>query len=137
LSGARVLILGVTYRGAVKETAFSGAFGLRDELLRQGAQPLASDPMYSDDELRGLGFEPWDGAAIDGVIVQADHPEYSGLSPADVPGVRGLVDGRAIVHEAPWASAGIPVARIGQLRSHPEADGERPTQAPGAAAARV
>jgi UDP-N-acetyl-D-mannosaminuronic acid dehydrogenase len=137
LSGARVLILGVTYRGAVKETAFSGAFGLRDELLRQGALPLASDPMYSDDELRGLGFEPWDGAAIDGVIVQADHPEYSGLSPADVPGVRGLVDGRAIVHEAPWASAGIPVARIGQLRSHLEADGERPTQAPGAAAARV
>lgn len=30
LSGARVLILGVTYRGAVKETAFSGAFALRD-----------------------------------------------------------------------------------------------------------
>jgi nucleotide sugar dehydrogenase len=137
LSGARVLILGVTYRGAVKETAFSGAFGLRDELLRQSAAPLASDPMYSDDELRGLGFEPWDGTAVDGVIVQADHPEYSGLSPADVPGVRALVDGRAIVHEAPWISAGIPVARIGQPRSDPEAGGERPTQEPGVAAARI
>ncbi len=33
LAGARVLILGVTYRGQVAETAFSGAMPLRDELL--------------------------------------------------------------------------------------------------------
>jgi UDP-N-acetyl-D-glucosamine dehydrogenase len=134
LSDARVLILGVSYRGAVKETAFSGAFGLRDELSRQGAAPLASDPMYSDDELRSLGFEPWDGAAVDGVIVQADHPEYSALTPGDVPGVRALVDGRAVVREGPWISAGIPVTRIGQPRTDSASGGERPTQLPGAAA---
>ena len=38
LDGTRVLILGVAYRGGVKETAFSGAFPLRDALLGRGAQ---------------------------------------------------------------------------------------------------
>ncbi len=47
LDGVRVLILGVSYRGAVKESAFSGAFALRDELVRQGATPIAADPMYT------------------------------------------------------------------------------------------
>src|SRR5207237_1341024 len=32
VAGRRVLVLGVTYRGGVKETAFSGALALRDEL---------------------------------------------------------------------------------------------------------
>ena len=68
LAGERVLVLGVAYRGDVKETAFSGAFALRDELARRGAQPLAADPLYDDDELRALGFVPWDGAAVAGAV---------------------------------------------------------------------
>ena len=48
LVDARVLILGVTYRGDVKETAFSGAFATRRELERRSARPLASDPLYDD-----------------------------------------------------------------------------------------
>ncbi len=137
LDGARVLILGVSYRGRVKESAFSGAFGLRDELGRRGAEVVVSDPMYDQDELRALGFTPWDGAPVDGAIVQADHPEYSGLTPADVPGVRVLVDGRAIVHEGPWIAAGIPVTRIGQPRADVEAPDERLIQLPGAPGART
>ena len=61
LAGTRVVILGVAYRGNVKETAFSGAFALRDALTARGAEPLVIDPLYDDDELRALGFEPWDG----------------------------------------------------------------------------
>jgi nucleotide sugar dehydrogenase len=137
LSGARVLILGVSYRGAVKESAFSGAFGLRDELHRQGATVLASDPLYSDDELRELGFEPWDGAPVDGAIVQADHPEYSALSPGDIPGARVLVDGRAVVREGPWIAAGIPVTRIGQPRTEFDEAAQRLIQQPGAPGART
>jgi nucleotide sugar dehydrogenase len=137
LHEARVLILGVSYRGAVKESAFSGAFALRDELLRLGAVPVAADPLYSDDELRGLGFEGWDGAPIDGAIVQADHPQYATLTPDDLPGVRALVDGRAVVQEAPWLSAGVPLTRIGQPAGDAVDGRERPTQLPGAAASRV
>jgi UDP-N-acetyl-D-mannosaminuronic acid dehydrogenase len=114
LDGRRVLILGVTYRGDVKETAFSGAFALHRELDRRGAAPVASDPLYTDDELVSLGFTAWDGGEIDAVIVQADHPSYAQLRPDDVPGVRAVVDGRGVLGPASWAEAGIPVRRIGR-----------------------
>jgi UDP-N-acetyl-D-mannosaminuronate dehydrogenase len=105
LDGTRVLVLGVAYRGGVKETAFSGAFPLRDALLSRGAQVIAADPLYGDAELRALGFEPWDGEPVEGVIVQADHREYQSLEiPAD-----GIVDGRGIVRD----SGGVPLRRIG------------------------
>jgi UDP-N-acetyl-D-glucosamine dehydrogenase len=62
--------------------------------------------------------------------------EYSALSPGDVPGLRALVDGRAIVHEGPWLAAGIPLSRIGQPQADSGESRERPTQQPGAAAVR-
>ncbi len=114
LSGARVLILGVAYRGAVKETAFSGAFATRDALVSSGAIPLAADPLYTGDELTALGFTPWDGAEIGAAIVQADHPQYATLGPADLPGARAVLDGRGVLDPAAFTAAGIPVRRIGR-----------------------
>jgi UDP-N-acetyl-D-glucosamine dehydrogenase len=93
VTGRRVLILGVAYRGGVKESAFSGAFALRDELVRKGAVAIAADPLYDDGELAGLGFIAWDGSPVDAAIVQADHDEYRDLEvPAPV-----VVDGRNVV----------------------------------------
>ncbi len=114
LDGLRVLILGVAYRGAVKETAFSGAFATRDALIGRGAIPVASDPLYDDAELEALGFAPWDGAAVDAVVVQADHPEFRQMGPADVPGARAVLDGRGVLDASAFATAGIPVRRIGR-----------------------
>jgi UDP-N-acetyl-D-glucosamine dehydrogenase len=114
LRGARVLVLGVAYRGGVRETAFSGAFGLRDALRDAGAVPLAADPLYRDEELEALGFQPWDGGAVDGAILQADHAEYRSLTPADLPGLRALVDGRDVLDPDPFRAAGVAVRRIGR-----------------------
>jgi UDP-N-acetyl-D-mannosaminuronic acid dehydrogenase len=114
LAGARVLILGVAYRGGVKETAFSGAFALRDALQARGAIPLAADPLYDDAELDSLGFAPWDGSEIDGAILQADHAAYRALTPADLPGARAVVDGRDILDPARFAEAGTTLRRIGR-----------------------
>src|SRR5205823_348171 len=62
VAGRRVLVLGVTYRGGVKETAFSGALALRDELQARGAtEVLGHDPLLSDAELEALDFLPWPG----------------------------------------------------------------------------
>ncbi|MFL5832096.1 MAG: nucleotide sugar dehydrogenase [Solirubrobacteraceae bacterium] len=114
LRGQTVLILGVSYRGAVKETAFSAAFAVQRELERRGALALAHDPMYEPDELRALGFVPWDGSvALDAAILQADHPAYTQLTPADLPGVRAIIDGRGTLDAGVWAAAGVPVRRIG------------------------
>lgn len=113
LEGTRILILGVAYRGGVKETAFSGAMPLRDNLRARGAIAVAADPLYDAAELRALGFEPWDGVPVHGAIIQADHAEYARLRPADLAGVRAIVDGRGVLDPAPFTAAGIPVRRLG------------------------
>jgi len=114
LRGRDVLILGVAYRGGVKETAFSGAFALRDALVAAGARPLAADPLFTARELAAAGFEAWDGASpVAAAVVQADHAEYARLRPADVPGVRAILDGRGVIDPESFAAKGIPVRRIG------------------------
>jgi UDP-N-acetyl-D-mannosaminuronic acid dehydrogenase len=113
LTGRRVVILGVTYRGGVKETAFSGAFTLRDALAARGAEVVAADPLFSAGELSALGFTPWDGeSAVDAAVVQADHGEYAELGAEDLPGVAVIVDGRGILDAGRFP--GVPVRRIGR-----------------------
>jgi nucleotide sugar dehydrogenase len=114
LRGRLVLILGAAYRGDVKETAFSGVFGLRDALLAAGATPTVADPLYTADELRDLGLEPWSGGPIDGAIVQADHAEYRDLTPQDLPGADAVVDGRGVLDVDAWRADGVAVRRIGR-----------------------
>jgi UDP-N-acetyl-D-glucosamine dehydrogenase len=114
LSGARVLILGVAYRGDVKETAFSGALALRDELGAAGAIAVAADPLYDAAELRGLGFEPWDGEPVTAAIVQADHAAYRTLAPSELPGARVVLDGRGVLDPERWREAGVRMLRIGR-----------------------
>jgi UDP-N-acetyl-D-mannosaminuronic acid dehydrogenase len=114
LRGEKVLILGVAYRGGVKEIAFSGAYSLRDGLASRGAEPVAADPLYAEAELRTLGFEPWDGAPVAAAIVQADHAEYRSLRPADLPGLRAVVDGRDVLDTGAFAAAGVGLKRIGR-----------------------
>lgn len=112
LTGLRVVVLGASYRGKVKETAFSGVFSTVDALRAAGAQVLVQDPMYTDEELEGFGWQPYHlGENVDVAIVQADHPEYSKLTPADLPGVRLLLDGRRITDPALFT--GVPRITIG------------------------
>jgi UDP-N-acetyl-D-mannosaminuronic acid dehydrogenase len=112
-AAGRVLILGVAYRGDVKETAFSGAFGVRDAIAARGGTPVAADPLYDETELRALGFDPWDGGPVDAALLQADHAAYRTLGPADLPGARVVVDGRGVLDPAPFAAAGVALTRIG------------------------
>ncbi|MFI1991212.1 nucleotide sugar dehydrogenase [Actinoplanes sp. NPDC020271] len=96
LKGRSVLVLGAAYRGGVKETAFSGVFPTVDELKARGADVYVSDPMYTSEELVAHGLPAWEGQAVDSAIVQADHAEYRSLSPAELPGVEVVVDGRRV-----------------------------------------
>ena len=104
LAGRRVLVLGAAYRGGgVKETAFSGVFGLVSTLAAQGAVPLVSDPLYTAEELTALGLPPYTaGEPVDGVIVHTEHEEYATVSAADFPGVLALVDGRNVTDVERW-----------------------------------
>jgi nucleotide sugar dehydrogenase len=102
LDGKRVLVMGASYRGGVKETAFSGVFDTVAQLRTRGAEVQVSDPMYSDEELTKLSLPPHDGQPVDAIVIQADHGEYRELSASDFPGVEVLVDGRRITDPARW-----------------------------------
>jgi UDP-N-acetyl-D-mannosaminuronic acid dehydrogenase len=74
---------------------------------------VASDPLHDAQELRGLGFEAWDGMPVQGAIVQADHAEYRGLGPADLPGVTAVVDGRGVLDVRSFGGQRVAVRRLG------------------------
>ena len=103
LKGRRVVVLGASYRGRVKETAFSGIFPTVDGLRARGAEVLVHDPMYTDEELAKYGFTPYHlGDPVEAAILQADHPEYLELAPSDLPGIAVIVDGRGALDPARW-----------------------------------
>lgn len=95
---AKAVVLGAACRGGVKETAFSGVFPTVEALTEAGAAVRVHDPLYTDAELRALGFEPYAlGDKADLAILQTDHEEYGALTSADLPGVSLVVDGRGVI----------------------------------------
>lgn len=95
LKDKTVAVLGISYRGGVKESAFSGIFPTVTALKAAGANVLVHDPMYTDEEIIGYGFTPFSmGSKVEGLILQADHSEYKELTSASFPGVKAVIDGR-------------------------------------------
>lgn len=106
LVGKKAVVLGAAYRGGVKETAFSGVFATVDALREAGAEVAVHDPMYSDDELREFGWEPYSlREPVDVAVLQADHSDYRGLAADDLPGVSVVVDGRRVLDADRFRSA--------------------------------
>jgi UDP-N-acetyl-D-mannosaminuronate dehydrogenase len=98
LAGKSILVLGVSYRDKVKETAFSGAFDVRDALLARGAKPYFVDPLYTQDELSGLGFDPeYINHDIEGILLHTAHEEYLDFDLKKFINLKYFLDGRNIV----------------------------------------
>ncbi len=117
LDGKAVLLLGVAYRGDVREDAFSSAFRLRDELSAAGARVYGHDPYFDAEHLRSLGFEPYElgsGIPVRVAILQAAHEVYRSLDPAAIPGLELFVDGRNALEREPFERAGVPYVGIGR-----------------------
>jgi nucleotide sugar dehydrogenase len=117
IDGQAVVVLGIAYRGDVREDAFSSAFRLRDELTAAGARVYGHDPYFEDDHLRELGFEPYDldhPAEVSVGILQAAHERYRDLDAADLPGLRLFVDGRNAVERDRWERGGVSYVGIGR-----------------------
>ena len=117
LKDRRVVVLGASYRGRVKETAFSGVFPTVELLKSKGVEVLVHDPMYTDDELAKYGFTPYHrGEPVDAAILQADHPEYLDLTPTDLPGIQAIIDGRGVLDPARWEGVAYRSIGNGTLR---------------------
>jgi nucleotide sugar dehydrogenase len=97
LAQQSVLILGVAYRGNVRETAFSSAELLRDALLEHGAKVYVDDPLFSEEELQALGYTPLPRGIEDeirAVILQADHRVYQSFDFSRFKRCQVVLDGR-------------------------------------------
>jgi nucleotide sugar dehydrogenase len=106
LQGQTVGVFGASYRGGVKETAFSGVFDVVQELNDLGAKVRVHDPMYSDEELIELGFTPLHyGEPLDAAVFQADHAEYSLLTSEMIGNARTILNGRNIKFTTEFAHA--------------------------------
>ncbi|MEW6898457.1 nucleotide sugar dehydrogenase [Trueperella pyogenes] len=114
LAGQKVAVLGASYRGGVKETAFSGIFATVAALEARGAQVKVHDPMYSDEELAAFGWQAYHlGEETSAAIVQADHAQYKTVTPGDFPGIKVLFDGRRVTDPELWV--GTPRVVIGDV----------------------
>jgi nucleotide sugar dehydrogenase len=112
-----VLVLGIAYRGDVREDAFSSAFALRDALHDAGARVLGHDPYFDAAHLTARGFEAWDPdrpSQARVAILQAAHTEYRTLDMAAIPGLELLVDGRNALDAASISAGGVAYLGIGQ-----------------------
>ena len=88
LAGARVVILGVAYRGDVKETAFSGAFPLRDALVARGAEPRRHRPALRRRRAARARLQPGTGATRSTPrSCRPTTPRYARADADDLPGV--------------------------------------------------
>ncbi len=102
ISGARVLLLGVTYRGDVNETRFSPAIDVINELKNRGAEVFAHDPVLGDGVKR-FGAIPTDLDsidAIDAILIASDHAGFKEINWDRIGRLmrhRVVVDGRNIL----------------------------------------
>ncbi len=112
LASLKVVVLGAAYRGGVKETAYSGVFPTVTALLRAQAVVTVHDPLYTNEELRQLGLNPYEhGSPVDAAIVHTNHIQYARLSPQDLPGISAIVDGRRVLDRSLWT--GVMFATVG------------------------
>ena len=98
LAGVTVLVLGLTYRHAVKELAYSRAIPLIQRLNEERAVVLAYDPLLSPDEIARTGARPWDRGEVApdvrAIVTQTADPAWTTLDIGSFPSLRVIYDGR-------------------------------------------
>ena len=119
LGGQKVIVLGASYRGGVKETAFSGVFEIVESLKRHNANVYVHDPMFTIDEITQLGFNPYQiGEPADAIILHADHNEYKEITFMDFPGLKTILDGRGITNPANWSEVNYHVLGNASIKTN-------------------
>jgi nucleotide sugar dehydrogenase len=114
-----VLILGVAYRGNVRETAFSSAKLLQRALIRHRATVYVEDPLFTESELSKLGYTPLSSRQeheVSAIILQSDHQSYQTLDFKRFENCRVVLDGRQALSKDKIESLGIHYVVIGNGR---------------------
>lgn len=105
LDGVNILILGISYREGVAETHKSGAFSLQDNLRKNGANVFAHDYLFTSNEIRNLGFRPFEeheSGGVEVIILHTWHPQFEEWKPESFPSLRLVYDGRNRFNAETW-----------------------------------
>jgi nucleotide sugar dehydrogenase len=117
LAGKTVLVLGLAYRGGVKEAELSSALLVAEALKHKGARVLVHDPLFTPEEIEALGLTASPlppEAAVDAAILQAGHAEYAALDFATLKGCRAVLDGRGFFEASKVEASGLRYVAIGR-----------------------
>ncbi|MBN2014531.1 MAG: nucleotide sugar dehydrogenase [Candidatus Altiarchaeota archaeon] len=114
-----VLILGLAYRGNVKETFMSPAIALIKNLKKSGANVFVHDSLFSKEEIEGFGAmfsDLQNPSSLDAVVLATNHREYRDLDFAELKdkGVKVFVDGRNVVNKEVVEKYGIIYRGVGR-----------------------
>nr|BBH95699.1 nucleotide sugar dehydrogenase [Thermogemmatispora argillosa] len=116
LRGQTILILGIAYRGDVRELAFSSAALLQAALQERGALVLADDPLFSSAEIRAAGYTPFSpsrAAEVTAIILQAAHTAYRSFDFRPFTRCQVVLDGRLALQRSAIESLGMRYLAIG------------------------
>ncbi|WP_461866392.1 nucleotide sugar dehydrogenase [Thermococcus sp.] len=119
LKDSNILVLGLTFRGGVREFMKSAAIPIIKELKEWGARVYAYDPLCTQEDAKRFGAE-WkeDFKGIDAVIITADHREFKELDLEKLASeMRGkvIVDGRNVVKLEEAKKYGFICLRVGRV----------------------
>ena len=117
LDGKTILILGLAYRGGVKEAELSSALLVAEELRHKGASVLVHDPLFTSSEVEALGLTASTlppANQVDAIVLQAGHAEYALLDFAALEGCRAVLDGRGFFEADRVEQAGMRYVVIGR-----------------------
>ena len=115
VKGAKVAILGFTFKENCPDTRNSKVFDIVKELREYGIEPLIADPAADAEEakrLYGVEFAGMDAIKdMDAVILAVAHTQFASLTTADTDGFFGagqkiLLDIKGLLDRNTWEKAG-------------------------------
>ena len=121
VKGARVAILGFTFKENCPDTRNSKVFDIVKELREYGIEPVIADPQADADEaerLYGIKMSPMSEVKdMDAVILAVAHKEFAGLSVSDVDrffkdDIKLLLDIKGVFNKKAYEDAGYRYWRL-------------------------
>jgi len=118
IKGSNILVLGLTFRGDVKEFMKTPAKPIIDELKRLGANVFALDPLCYKQDARKFDVQLRDNFdGMDCTVIVADHKEFYDLDWERIKSemrTRVIVDGRQVVDPKKMKELGFVYRGIGR-----------------------
>ncbi|NYZ79533.1 nucleotide sugar dehydrogenase [Candidatus Micrarchaeota archaeon] len=114
---AKIMVLGIAFRGGVKETRYSPSFRIIKLLREKGADVHAYDPLFTKQEIEKMGFSYSDKFnGMDCIIIVSDHKEFRKYNWRKVGKEmrnKVLIDGRNVVEPSRIIKLGFIYKGIG------------------------